>query len=145
MRKLNFDTENFRLFCPIQIRFRDTDAMGHVNNSVYLSYLEYARMEYVRKLFKILDFAEISFILGRVEIEYLSPVLLADELAVGIRCSEIRGASFDFEYALRAGDPKRLAVVAKTTQVMYDYKTKKTLRIREDFRQKITAFEGNSC
>lgn len=144
MRKLDFETEGFKLVCPLQVRFRDTDAMGHVNNAVYLSYSEYARMEYMRKLFGMRDFSQNSFILGRVEIEYLSPALLQDELSAGIRCSAIRGASFDFEYAIWAANPRRLAAVARTTQVMYDYGKKKTMRITQDFRSKIEAFEGRS-
>ncbi len=35
---------------PIQIRWRDLDALGHVNNAVFISYFEYARLAYIRDL-----------------------------------------------------------------------------------------------
>jgi len=37
------------------VRFADTDAMGHVNNAVYLSYLEAARVEYIRRVFGVVE------------------------------------------------------------------------------------------
>jgi hypothetical protein len=42
MRKLEFDHSLFKAIYPIQVRFRDTDALRHVNNAVYLSYMELA-------------------------------------------------------------------------------------------------------
>ena len=36
----------FRVHCPVEVRFRDCDPMGHVNNAVYLTYLELARFAY---------------------------------------------------------------------------------------------------
>jgi acyl-CoA thioester hydrolase len=43
---------DFRFNYPIEVRFSDTDAMGHVNNAVYLTYFEQARLAYWRELWR---------------------------------------------------------------------------------------------
>ena len=133
---------DFKLLVPIQVRFRDTDAMGHVNNAVYLTYLELARMEYWAKISQVRDYSKVNFALGRVEIDYKSPVVLGEKVAVGIRCTKLRGASFNIEYAIFAGEPPRLATYAKSIQVMLDDKTGKPTRIPPEYRQMFVDFEG---
>ena len=69
--------------CPITIRFRDTDTMGHVNNAVYLSYFELARMDYFDKMMNSRwDWTKDGIILARNEIDYLAPVFLLDKIYV---------------------------------------------------------------
>ena len=136
--------KSFKAVFPIQLRFRDTDAMGHVNNAVYLSYLELARLLYWAELFEVKSHLDFPFILARVQIDYRSPAMMSDDLAVGIRCSEMRGASFDFEYAIWDKKSSRTIVTAKTTQVTYDYQKAKPLRLPDVYREKIFAFEGRS-
>jgi len=130
------------------VRFRDTDAMGHVNNAVYLSYLELARMHYWFKVLGIKDYSQIQFILARVEIDYKSPVKLGEKVVVGLKCTSVRGASFDFDCAIwaQAWNDKsknniRLVAIAKTVQVVYDYRKAKPMRMPDEYRTKIEAFE----
>ncbi|MBI4369306.1 MAG: acyl-CoA thioesterase [Elusimicrobia bacterium] len=135
--------DSFKVIVPIQARFRDTDMMGHVNNAVYLSYLELSRVHYWKAIGGALsDFSKVSFILARVEIDYKSPVKLGEPVEVAVRCSEVRGASFDFDCKIFAGEPRRLAAQAKTVQAMYDYVEKKPVRMPEELRRKISEFEG---
>jgi hypothetical protein len=83
----------FRLAVPIPIRFRDTDAMGHVNNAVYLTYLEVARTAYWQRVFGIRSYSEVDFVLARAEIDYLVPLFVHSDAEVWIRVCEIGGAS----------------------------------------------------
>ncbi|MEK7288073.1 MAG: thioesterase family protein [Elusimicrobiota bacterium] len=145
MQKNKILSSDFRLLVPIQVRFRDTDAMGHVNNAVYLSYLELARIQYWRAISGGWDYSKVSFILARVEIDYKIPVKLTDQVSVGIRMSRIGGASFDYDYAVFIGEPLRSATLAKTTQVMYDYASAKPMRMPQEYREKITKFEANDA
>jgi acyl-CoA thioester hydrolase len=133
---------DFKLTVDIQVRFRDTDAMGHINNAVYLAYLELARMAYWVKISESHDYSKVNFILGRVQIEYKSPGKLGDSLVVGVRCPEIRGASFDFEYLVWEKSSLRLIAEARTTQVMYDYRQAKPMRLPQEYRGRMLAFEG---
>jgi len=78
------------------VRFRDCDAMGHVNNAVYSTYLEEARIGVLGDL--------IDFILARVEIDFRSELRAAEEVEVRTRCSRVGRKSFDLEYVMRAGE-----------------------------------------
>jgi len=75
-------------------RFRDTDAMGHINNAVYVTYLEVARQEYWRSLSGALDYGRVPFILAHVTIDFRSEALVSDILLVGVRCEWVGSKSF---------------------------------------------------
>nr|WP_041658354.1 thioesterase family protein [Marinithermus hydrothermalis] len=98
---------------PIQVRFRDLDSLGHVNNAVYLTYLELARIQYLDRL--KLDTLRPSIVVARIEIDYLRPILLGEEVAVGVRVTSIGNKSFRMEYGIAAG--QELAARATSVQV----------------------------
>jgi acyl-CoA thioester hydrolase len=113
--------DGYTFSCPIQVRWRDLDAFGHVNNATFASYLEMARTEAWTSLFGGRDALEIPFFVKRLEIDYRRPIDLDDEVRVWLRVGETRGASFTFEYLVEAGGKvaaeavTRLACVDKTT------------------------------
>ena len=115
------------------VRFRDLDSMGHVNNAVFLTYLEEARIAF---LFGRGATTE-SLIVARVEIDYRSPVRLGEIVAVGVRCSRLGTKSFDLEYELRVDD--RLVAEARSVQVFYDYERREATELPADWRQALTA------
>ena len=81
----------------IQIRWRDLDALGHINNAVYLSYFELARLAYIRTLLgagapidrRTLLPADFQFILAEVTCHYRSPATLGDQLTASIWVSQV--------------------------------------------------------
>jgi acyl-CoA thioester hydrolase len=95
--------DDYPFSCPIQVRWRDLDAFGHVNNATFASYLEIARTEAWTELFGGRDALQIPFFVKRLEIDYRRPVALEDEVRVWLRVGELRGASFDFEYLVQSG------------------------------------------
>ncbi|HXH89080.1 MAG TPA: thioesterase family protein [Gaiellaceae bacterium] len=94
-----------------RVRFRDCDSMGHVNNAVYSTYLEEARIDVVGSLS--------AFILARVEIDFRAELRAGEEIEVGSRVGRIGTKSFDLEHEIRAGE--RLVAEAKSVLVAYDY------------------------
>lgn len=125
----------FPLVVPVQVRFRDLDALGHVNNAVYLSYLEMARVAYVQRRFGLSHPRNFSFILARVEIDYKSPVTLGESLMVGMGVAHVGQRSFRFAYEIREASSGRLVVQAQTVQVMYDYQAQKPMAIPDEIRR----------
>ena len=113
--------DGYPFSCPIQVRWRDLDAFGHVNNATFASYLEMARTEAWTSLFGGRDALAIPFFVKRLEIDYRRPINLEDEVQVWLRVGEIRGASFTFEYLVEAEGEvaatasTKLACVDKTT------------------------------
>ena len=99
------------------VRFRDVDSMGHVNNAVFLTYLEEARISYLLRF----DAGVGDMILARVEIDFRAPLRSGDELEIGVRPAGVGTKSFELEYQVRSG--AAVAAEAKTVLVSYDYET----------------------
>ena len=133
---------DFRVTVSLPVRFSDTDAMGHVNNAAYLSYLEEARFAYMKQLFDVKDWRAIGIILARVEIDYRSPAFCGEILEVGIRVTKVGGASFEAAYRITEKTSGRLVVEAKSVQVWYDYQTNKVSRIPVEAADKLRRFES---
>lgn len=113
--------DGYPFSCPIQVRWRDLDAFGHVNNATFASYLEMARTEAWTALFGGRDALGIPFFVKRLEINYRRPIGLEDEVRVWLRVGETRGASFTFEYVVEAGE--KVAAEAMTLLACVDKKT----------------------
>jgi acyl-CoA thioester hydrolase len=129
----------FRFVYPIEVRFRDLDALGHVNNAVYLTYLESARMAYWLHVTGRRDLSQMNVILARAEVDYRSPVAFGERLEVGVRCVSIRRSSLVLEQAVEESRTGRRVAEARKVLVHYDYALGRSQIIPEDFRQKLLA------
>ena len=125
-------------------RFRDTDAMGHINNAVYVTYLEVARQEYWARVAGNTDYQKVPFILAHVTCDFRSEALMNEVLVISIRCPWIGGKSFAFAYEIRDQATGRLVVEAETVQVCYDYATKQSIAVPDALRRALESFEGRS-
>jgi acyl-CoA thioester hydrolase len=134
--------ERWTVVAPLRPRFRDTDAMGHINNAVYVTYLEVARQEYWRAFIEDENYRSVPFILARVEVDFRSEALMHETLELCIRCAYVGGKSFAFDYAIRERTTQRLVVAARSVQVFYDYATKTSMPCPADMRARLEAFEG---
>jgi acyl-CoA thioester hydrolase len=112
----------------IDVRFADTDAMGHVNNAVYSTYLEEARIGVLGDL--------VDFILARVEIDFRSELRMADGVEVRTRCSRIGTKSFDLEHEVVTSGG-RIVAQAKSVLVSYDYKLGASVVVPESLRERL--------
>jgi acyl-CoA thioester hydrolase len=134
----------FRVVHEIQPRFRDTDAMGHINNAVYITYLEVARQQYWRVLDDTQDYRRVPFILANVLCDFRSEALVNEVLEIGIRCEWIGTKSFAFRYEIREKRTRRLVVEASTVQVCYDYQTKQSIPAPDGLRRALETLEGRN-
>lgn len=117
----------------IEVRFNDFDGMGHVNNAVFLTYLEMARINYFQHVLKTNKINHgFDFILARVSIDYKKPI--EDHYVIAeIWVSRIGNTSFDFSYRL-VDDNKNIFAEATSVQVSYDYKAKSKVPIPDELR-----------
>ena len=128
---------NNRFSIRLHVRFRDIDALGHVNNAVYFTYMESARTEYWMELFKPRELREVNFIVAHAECDYKVAARFGDELEVSIRTSSIGNTSFVWDYEIRRTGSGQLIASGKTIQVYYDYAQEKTLPVPDEVRQKL--------
>jgi acyl-CoA thioester hydrolase len=124
----------------LEVRFRDCDPMGHVNNAVYLTYLEQARFAHWRAVWGF-DFEGLpenapGVILARAEIDYRRPARYGDMLEVRISLERIGRTSFSYTYDIVDQD-ERIVAEAKSVQVMYDYAAGRPVPLSEDMRNKL--------
>jgi acyl-CoA thioester hydrolase len=134
--------EGFKIVSDVQVRFSDTDALGHVNNAVYLSYLESARVDYLRELLGAKKIEELGVIIARVEIDYKSPAFHHETMRVGCRVEEVGGSSIKMDYRVEDRDTGRLVALAKSVLVTYDYAAARVVRVSDEWRQKMEDFDG---
>jgi acyl-CoA thioester hydrolase len=119
-----------------EVHFRDLDMLGHVNNVVYASWLESARIRYYMDLME-LPLEQLGLILAELTISYRAPAFFGERMAVGVRVSSMGTKSFVVEHLIvREGDEAVIAT-ARCVLVCYDYKTGKTIPAPQKLREKV--------
>ena len=121
------------------MRFRDIDGMGHVNNAVYLSYVELARTQFYMQVAKKRSLEEIDFILAHVDIDFDSQAVWGDQIQVAVWPSKIGSSSFTLSYEISETKSGRVFARAKSVLVTYDYEKKTPKPIPPDFRKLLEA------
>ena len=119
-----------------RVRFRDLDPMGHVNNAVFLTYIEQARVAFLEDAGAATGIEDMNIIVARIEIDFRAPVRLGDEVQVAVRATRFGTKSFELEYELRVDG--ELVAEAKSVQVAYDYARREAVAVPEEWREKLT-------
>jgi acyl-CoA thioester hydrolase len=134
----------FHFYHPIEVRYGDLDPQGHVNNAVYLTYMEQARIGYIRQcgLWDGKSFLDIGIILADAQVSYRAPILLGQEVRVGVRVSHIGRKSMKMEYRIEDASNGAELATGSTVLVTYDYHSGQTIPIPESWRGAITQYDG---
>ncbi|MFN3266555.1 MAG: acyl-CoA thioesterase [Deinococcales bacterium] len=119
---------------PISVRFADLDMLGHVNNAVYFSYVEQARLEFLA-FFEITSATFPSIVLARAECNHLSPILLGHQVEIKTWVTRIGTKSFELAHEVYANSI--IAATLKTVLVWYDHKSKTAQPIPDEIRAKL--------
>lgn len=117
----------------VQVRFADLDVLGHVNNSVYLTYFEAARVYYFKHLLNTdWDWQTDSVVLVKNEVEYIRPIFLHDVPEIEISTAHVGTKSFTFAYDIRVNGVQ--CSKGSSTLVAYDVATHSTMEIKPEMR-----------
>ncbi len=125
----------------VEVPYGDIDAMGHLNNVAYLRYLEWARQKYWLAMRGSMEFLDIDFVVARCEIDYRSSSHMGEVLGIEIHVSRMGTSSFDFSYRVTGADG-RLVAEATTTQVCFDWRSRRKAPLSTERRREIEAFEA---
>lgn len=133
----------FRFYHPIEVRYGDLDPQGHVNNAKFMTYMEQARVQYIKHLglWDGKSFLEIGFILAEARVTFLAPILFIQQVRVGVRVSRLGNKSLDMEYCIEDIQTGQEMARGSSVQVAYDYRSAKTIPLPEHWRQIIREFE----
>ena len=120
---------SFPLVVRQSVRFRDCDSLGHVNNAVYLTYLEEARVELAERF----GMTWTQMILARCEIDFRDQVSVGEVVEVSLSPARVGNKSFELAYELKVGE--RIVAEAKTVLVAYDYEADQSRPVPEAWRK----------
>jgi acyl-CoA thioester hydrolase len=136
---------DFRFYHPIEVRYGDLDPQGHVNNAKYLTYFEQARVAYWIEMgffSKDQSFMELGVILADVHITYFAPVYFGQKVKAGVHVTRLGNKSMTWEQNVVDVESGKELARGELVIVAYDYRQEKTIPIPNEWREKITEFEG---
>lgn len=119
----------------VEATLRDTDSAGHVNNAVYVTWVETARTRYVFRRRGFVRADQLDFILASTRIDHRSPVLLHETVDVWCSPSRVGKKSWEMVFEGRARGDGRIVFEAATVLVQYDYAARRSVPVPEDWRR----------
>ena len=134
--------DGYRLVHAQEVQFRDIDGLGHVNNAVYLNYLENAKIDYFRQVIGDVDLERLG-IVADVKIAFRSPSFLGETLAFGIRVARIGTTSIEFAFAVEGPDGRAVAD-GSSVHVCFDYEIRKPTPVPDEWRSRIEAYDAET-
>lgn len=137
---------SFKHKIKIQVRFKDIDKQGHVNNANHITYFETARVEYFKDVFRNqIDWIKTGMILAKTEITYKIPIFLDDNAYCYTRISQFGNKSFEIENIITVENPNKSTLIAafgKSTLVCMNYDTRQTVEVPSEWINSVRQFEG---
>ena len=138
------DNIKFYHTTPIQLRFNDFDALGHVNNSVYFSFFDLGKTTYFNQVIPDISVnKEVGVVIANIQVSFLVSVFPGENVAVETAVVEIGNKSFKLLQRLIDVETNEVKCVCQTVMVCFDAKTKSSHPISEAWRKAMAEFEGN--
>jgi len=116
----------------LEVRYADLDTLGHVNNAIYLTYFEQARVHLLDEYYKKTK-GNFDFVIAHAEVDYLHPIFL-EEITVRVWVSRIGNTSFTLSYEIY-NQKGTLCAKGHTVQVVFDARSGSKKPIPDDFRE----------
>ncbi|MFB6188400.1 MAG: acyl-CoA thioesterase [Halapricum sp.] len=137
---------SFEFETTVAVRYSDLDTYGHVNNAVYATFLEEARVDYLTDVVGA-DHADVigsgdgpGIVLATLELDFQASIERRDSVTVAVRVPRLGESSFPFEYEVRDGD--EVLATGETTVVVFDRGNREPRPIPQAWREAIREFEG---
>lgn len=131
----------FRFSTTVDVRWSDCDALGHVNNARFATYLEEARIAYWKAVLPDVPFT--GLIIARIEIDFRAQAFPGDALTVHTAVTELKRTSFWVDYEIRRGGDV-LVAAARSAQVFFDYATQTPAPLPDAFRTRVEDYERHA-
>jgi acyl-CoA thioester hydrolase len=133
------------LTARVRVRTYELDSFGHVNNAVYLNYLEEARSEFLKQIglsFHDLAGSGVHLVIVEAQVKYVSPARYGDEILIRGAFRNVRPVSVEIVYTLTEAASGRLLATAMTRGAFVDAATGRPMRAPAAFRD---AFVANAA
>ncbi len=135
--------ETFNHTLPIQIRFNDIDAIGHINNNIYFSYFDLGKTIY----FDEVKSSEVSWIEGfivvaRIETDFISPIFYKESIVVDTKITKVGNKSLIMLQQIRNVKTGEIKCRCQSVIVAYNASTQSSMEIPDIWRHAISNYEG---
>lgn len=127
----------------VNVAADDIDEMGHVNNAVYLTWVQTAVLRHWRRLAPKEAVAAHLWVALKHEIHYLHPAFLNDHIVVTVVLKQLRGARAFYETMINRGDEELVEV--ESCWCCLDSVTKKPVRLARDIVARFFPPEASGC
>lgn len=126
-----YTPDYFPHWTEVSVRFNDMDSLSHVNNALFNSYFEEARIQVLQEIPEWIKDLERkrSFVLRKSTIEYLAPILYPDTLLIGSGLLRVDAARVYALQAVYSSNTNRLCSTAETMGVWFDLQAQRPTRI----------------
>lgn len=131
MTDMPFETE-------VPVRYSDRDTLGHVNNAIFATFLEEARIDFVQEVLED-SIEQRSMVIVNMEVDFRAPVT-GWNVTVGLDVTEVGESSFTIEYEIESDG--ELAATASTVQVAVDPASGETRPVPEKWREGFDEIES---
>lgn len=133
MHKPSYQKDFFPHWSTQNIRFRDLDPLNHVNNAIFNTYYEEARISFIQIVPELAGQMEsgYSFVLANITINYLKPVTYPSELLIGSGVKKLGNSSINSFQAIYDRDSKDLVSTAEASGVWFDLEKQRPSRLPE--------------
>lgn len=133
--------DEFKSITRFRVSFCDIDMLQHVNDAAYVVWAETARCVYFDDVLGESLMGTKGIILARLEVDYERPLGYREHVAVGCRVTRIGNKSFDFPCEAWSETSSQRAALIHATMVAYDYASKSSIVVPQQWRELIAAHE----
>ena len=131
----------FKHYVEIQIRFSDIDMQGHASNTVYQTYYDYGKLDYIDTVFGKMQWEELALVGASVKIDFLKPIFLKTLIAVKTRVSHIGNKSITVEHCIVDRTNGEIMSTCTAVLVCYAPKLNQSVPVPEQWRKNIIEYE----
>lgn len=133
---------SFRHSLPIQIRFADIDALGHINNNVYFSYFDLGKVTYFENLkASYVSWIDGIIVLARVEVDFISPVYYKENIAVDTKVLKVGTKSVTLLQQVRNTLTNEVKCRCTSVAVAYDPKLLKAMNVPQVWKDSMADYD----
>jgi acyl-CoA thioester hydrolase len=131
MEKPSYEPDQFPHWTTISVRFRDLDTLNHVNNAIFSTYYEEARIRFIQEVPELASQLQsgFSFVLARLSIHFIKPVTFPSDILIGSGVKKLGNSSITSFQAIYLKETKALASVAEASGVWFDLDKQRPSRI----------------
>ena len=128
----------------IRVAWGDMDALGHVNNVVYIRWLESGRVDYMMHggIFALMEDAGVGPILASIQCRYKAPVTFPDNVTIATRITSVSDDRVTMQHEIYSDKLQRVVAEGQGVVVAYDFSAGSKGVLPESVRLRIAELEG---